>query len=102
PHLTPDFYPLSLHDALPIWLSVGICRGNHREIFATILCARRNDRPARLSSDLAHLPLAFGRNADRRVNLSPPEPAIQFLDDPLEDRKSTRLNSSHVSISYAV
>src|SRR5690625_1642509 len=31
-----------------------------------------------------------------------PDPALIVLDEPTTDRKSTRLNSSHVAISYAV
>src|SRR5207249_7900875 len=38
----------------------------------------------------------------RRQPVIPPSSLIRFLDPPPLDRKSTRLNSSHVSISYAV
>src|SRR5690349_22114622 len=43
----------------------------------------------------------------RGVRVPPPEPATHVLGDhpkpaTCEDRKSTRLNSSHVEISYAV
>src|SRR5215208_8090305 len=59
---TTEIYTLSLHDALPLWVSA------------------ERAGPARP-------PVADGRSN------SPPTAA---------DRKSTRLNSSHVAISYAV
>src|SRR5207249_10234839 len=83
---TSPFYTLSLHDALPISMSAA--------------------RPTRVLSRLfvcaADLPIAI-RNLPSLVNFSTmpsfsPLPPIQTL----PDRKSTRLNSSHVSISYAV
>src|SRR5436305_2904830 len=68
-----EFYTLSLHDALPICLLA--------------------DRPARPA-----LPQRGGPAAAR-----PDRPAAPGLPrDRPEDRKSTRLNSSHVRISYAV
>src|SRR5207249_10758119 len=69
---TPKIYTLSLHDALPIYLSE-----RQRQVFAALLTLHgRSARPIG-SETLAQLGRA-------------------------EDRKSTRLNSSHVSISYAV
>src|SRR5690242_21878767 len=74
---TTEVYTLSLHDALPI-------------------CRPRQPRPDR---------------GDRRRGAAPPEP-LHLADLPRlrvhpagrrqVDRKSTRLNSSHMSISYAV
>src|SRR5258707_15871650 len=69
---TTEIYTLSLHDALPICVGVAQFVIGHREI--------RIDR-----------------------NL-----AFQFVNTPVDvrpedgDRKSTRLNSSHANISYAV
>src|SRR5207245_10245127 len=62
---TPDFSPLSLHDALPISFHAGVIHHHLR-------------RPV--------LPL----------------PSSEPKNRPPKDRKSTRLNSSHGSISYAV
>src|SRR5690349_23339607 len=93
-----DIYTLSLHDALPIWLlTPHFLRG-------------LDDEP-----ELGHLLVERERVALHRRG----EPALRreakllqrnvfgrLVDAPLEgvlgDRKSTRLNSSHVEISYAV
>src|SRR5207249_11918424 len=64
-------YTLSLHDALPIFLSIVF---KARTIYQIIMDVKQN---------IEHL------NEGQKF--------IQML-----DRKSTRLNSSHVSISYAV
>src|SRR3989442_9430964 len=73
---TTEIYTLSLHDALPIW----------------------QDRlPGRLDGG-AHVPQPNGLGAFRRTlgrSATGPIPTRG-------DRKSTRLNSSHVRISYAV
>src|SRR5438045_7533147 len=80
---TTVIYTLSLHDALPI---LG-CGFSYRRIH------RRAER-------VAHLPrrrrrgtgtAAIGRSAWRRLGI------VEW-----RDRKSTRLNSSHLGISYAV
>src|SRR5207253_11192325 len=98
-HLSPALppsanYTLSLHDALPIYATL-----NGRELAVA----------SYLSDHL--LPLLIGRDA-RRI-----EDTWQYLYKgaywrrgpvtmtaiaAVEDRKSTRLNSSHVAISYAV
>src|SRR5699024_12871692 len=76
----PDLPPLSLHDALPI------SAGAHGRASA----AAGGARPRR------HAP---GGAAAGRVRGACRARARQA---PRTDRKSTRLNSSHVSISYAV
>src|SRR5437868_15417719 len=74
---TIDIYTLSLHDALPI--------------YSRPLKYRRSD--PRLSSNPAH---NFRRVHSRRERSGRSKTKLKI------DRKSTRLNSSHVSISYAV
>src|SRR3712207_9394797 len=71
---TTEIYTLSLHDALPI------------------SCGARRQRPALPDRPSLH---------DR---IPPPAPAraVRQGDRPQADRKSTRLNSSHANISYAV
>src|SRR5699024_11805174 len=99
---TPAIYPLSLHDALPIYrdrLPAGI---------------------SGLSAKIHDLGMMFGlwfepemTNKDSDLYRQHPDYIIetpnrhasqgrkQYVLD-FSDRKSTRLNSSHVSISYAV
>src|SRR5690606_39522270 len=79
---TTEIYTLSLHDALPISNS-----------------NRQDERPARSTvGKLRELAAAHNTVSSfpvvARVNAS--------MVDHWRDRKSTRLNSSHVKISYAV
>src|SRR5258707_3622816 len=71
---TTEIYTLSLHDALPISFEspAGGHQGGHR----------------------------FCRHGRRAAGLG--LPATQRAPDLSRDRKSTRLNSSHANISYAV
>src|SRR5690606_40578551 len=89
---SPETYTLSLHDALPISEPAGRQRGpRHREEPHGLRCIRRPRRHRRPAAHHRHgveagqAPVRGGerRRRDR-------------------DRKSTRLNSSHVKISYAV
>src|SRR5207247_11119515 len=83
---TPATYPLSLHDALPISTITALrCYAEHRERFCPI------PRASTFFLSDAGIPVKY-----RRVN-----DAIVRLRRRL-DRKSTRLNSSHEWISYAV
>src|SRR5438067_8789839 len=69
-----------------------------------------NSFPTRRSSDLALLdrgsrrPRAQGSTSSNRSFAAPASPATRKMHPARRpsDRKSTRLNSSHVSISYAV
>src|SRR5438034_4292185 len=74
-----EIYTLSLHDALPIWRPSARAPLQHRR-------RRRAERAAR----------AMPRRASPRRR-EDPVPARRR-----RDRKSTRLNSSHTVISYAV
>src|SRR5437660_8751749 len=73
---TTTFYTLSLHDALPI-----CCSSFARSLFAE----------ARPSASIRNSKSEYLRrnNSDLELRME-------------ADRKSTRLNSSHVAISYAV
>src|SRR5207248_11771049 len=88
----PDLYPLSLHDALPIWVVVD--RPDRRGR-AAILKVHTRSVPLAPDVDLDIIarstPGQIGADQSNLVN----EAALQ-------DRKSTRLNSSHRTISYAV
>src|SRR5690625_6955770 len=79
PSPTPALYTLSLHDALPI------CALNNARLFFRDGEIVHADRRARLGGEvIAHIHELVRKN-NRGL-----------------DRKSTRLNSSHVAISYAV
>src|SRR5690606_41761159 len=74
----PDIYTLSLHDALPILRSSRRIASRQR---STSSVARSTQRTRPASSTSCCTSSRYTR---------------------MEDRKSTRLNSSHVKISYAV
>src|SRR3712207_6908139 len=76
---TTEIYTLSLHDALPI-----------------LLDAFRTDVPA----DCLFFDQLGARPWQRDLSSSAPSPEAYY--DGWLDRKSTRLNSSHANISYAV
>src|SRR2546421_8404807 len=78
---TTEIYTLSLHDALPI------CR-DHRGPGSWHRVEWRRDR-------------ARGRHHDR-LRAHEPHPRDRHSERARGDRKSTRLNSSHDQISYAV
>src|SRR5690606_41668152 len=78
-----ETYTLSLHDALPICLRPADAGGDHG--------GRDGQVPPSVG---AHVPDAGRGRAGRPAARGPADAGI--------DRKSTRLNSSHVKISYAV
>src|SRR5699024_12292589 len=80
---TPSFYSLSLHDALPIFADIDVVGAS---------------RPPDI-----HIGQGFGLIESHRAVAEQFEHGqeTRHLGDGI-DRKSTRLNSSHVSISYAV
>src|SRR5207248_11476466 len=88
----PHISPLSLHDALPI---------SHRPaVRRRARSARRPGPPGRRSGPLAD---DRGRTADGpRARRDSAPPARSPWRGRYTDRKSTRLNSSHRTISYAV
>src|SRR5204863_9123556 len=97
-----EFYTLSLHDALPIWkTSQSDCWcANDPESAPSFLgegpgvgTARRWRISLKFSLGVLSLSTFLGG-----CGADAPKPAAQAE----TDRKSTRLNSSHVEISYAV
>src|SRR5690242_20982431 len=87
---TSESCSLSLHDALPISLSMSAaCRSTsaHRLLHASTR-GRAGVRPTLSAADSPY----------------DPSPTCQCVEgqNKRSDRKSTRLNSSHMSISYAV
>src|SRR5439155_6027581 len=84
---TTEIYTLSLHDALPI---------------SVLLLAVAGAESA-AKDDCQAMPAPTGLAA-QIIDHFAPQDAVQvtWTQVPYEDRKSTRLNSSHVAISYAV
>src|SRR5439155_22427098 len=78
---TTQIYPLSLHDALPISLSPAPSDGPRRRLAADQDRIRPDHHPRAVFPIHGEVPAVGGGWGDR---------------------KSTRLNSSHVAISYAV
>src|SRR5207249_11877930 len=93
-------YTLSLHDALPIWSASS--RGyNKTSMFMKIkddLAAAQERDPA-ATSKLEVILTYAGFHAMLAYRIAH---RFHTWGVPIIDRKSTRLNSSHVSISYAV
>src|SRR5205085_7814222 len=92
-------YPLSLHDALPIWQRASVQAASGRDAWRTTNSAAVDGRAA--------APAPFTGLA-RAAGLGPPLGAgirtgrLVFSPVNGADRKSTRLNSSHSQNSYAV
>src|SRR5699024_11486387 len=90
-------YTLSLHDALPIYpdVSIRLISNGQNKLYTT---------GNRKLKDMIYT--IYGREV--ASNLIPVHEETEtmtidgFLGKPVIDRKSTRLNSSHVSMSYAV
>src|SRR2546430_9833075 len=93
----PEIYTLSLHDALPI---SPLSLLKKAKPGAVTNPPSRNGCPPPMPTNPPHVRVPtigpiFSRWKNHG-NASPPEPASSL------DRKSTRLNSSHSQISYAV
>src|SRR5690606_39799218 len=95
-HATSQFYALSLHDALPI---------SDTEVLLQLYVHERADCLPRLNGFFVfcvydRIEQSFFIARDRYGE----KPLLYLFDEDkfILDRKSTRLNSSHVKISYAV
>src|SRR5207249_7692827 len=96
---TTQIHTLSLHDALPISTSWTADRILLR-IGTNVLTVTASDAAGNTATTTLTVTLAFGFTDDP-LGPSTPVRAVHFT-ELRSDRKSTRLNSSHVSISYAV
>src|SRR5690606_41624494 len=94
-------YPLSLHDALPIYRRIALlcehrrCGAKEEKIGVQIGHLKRVGCAAKTVSNKNR------RGGEEKFDLSPPRTNRREV-RVISDRKSTRLNSSHVKISYAV
>src|SRR2546430_15985472 len=77
---TTEIYTLSLHDALPICAGVGVMLTASANVVQSAFPASEQGEISGLSRSVSNLGSSLGT----------------------ADRKSTRLNSSHSQISYAV
>src|SRR5207248_4396756 len=95
---TTDIYTLSLHDALPIFTDqVGIVHPAHTATFIAGIYGETT------SDAGSAVPVYIDMNGNLGTAASSErfKTAIKPMDE-TRDRKSTRLNSSHRTISYAV
>src|SRR3712207_6950870 len=86
---TTEIYTLSLHDALPIWPPL-VLRALFHEMPVTVVLNHLRSL-LDVSNNGPYVPRSGGP-CDRTIGER----------TRLKDRKSTRLNSSHANISYAV
>src|SRR5699024_11250812 len=95
-----EIYPLSLHDALPIF--------NHSYVENIQAIDQKQTKIVFSNNEYVIVDISYGsmvnqlqRTAQFRFSL---ENRMKQIHSEMKkkDRKSTRLNSSHVSISYAV
>src|SRR5260370_17577209 len=95
---TTEIYPLPLHDAFPISADIQQCR----HLLDWLLDrAVANQKQACLGTLLLHQIPGLQQNVDTFF-VAQLRDANYGIGTLLGDRKSTRLNSSHTSISYAV
>src|SRR5690606_40505798 len=99
---TIDIYPLSLHDALPI-LKMRIrenldAKVSHQDDDPLLLEVSMN--PAKQDETFV---ISLHQTYQTYVNSGDLNITVEYLNNLIQtsDRKSTRLNSSHVKISYA-
>src|SRR3712207_8334076 len=87
---TTEIYTLALHDALPIWRRADTCSPVETP-------ALRRPAPETTWAFVTTMPWS------RSITSPLPEPeSVKMCTVAGIDRKSTRLNSSHANISYAV
>src|SRR5207253_9209500 len=101
-YANPVFHTLSLHDALPIWaarLLPQLQRGVLASLVGSFEQAREPDDGALVHAG-HHLAARILHRDLECIQLAV-APGVARGGGDARDRKSTRLNSSHVAISYA-
>src|SRR5690625_6861009 len=92
---TIQYYPLSLHDALPI---LELARAGQSVVALERGRMRATDTDAKYPQVIDELNYGVRGKLFQPLNKG----TLSIRHDMSQDRKSTRLNSSHVAISYAV
>src|SRR5690606_41471460 len=99
---TVELYPLSLHDALPIWFFCALLPGGEDgDAGAQLEVAGRGGDGADAGAPPAAVVRARARGGNPLRAAGPEAEVPPAGAGGFRDRKSTRLNSSHVKISYA-
>src|SRR5437868_11619604 len=98
--MLPCIYTLSLHDALPIWVIVGGESGPGARLMQPDWARGVRDQCQREGVAFFFKQWGNIRSNPNRQDSTAKENGGTAKGG--RDRKSTRLNSSHVSISYAV
>src|SRR5690606_40495471 len=98
--VSPKYATHSLHDALPIWLTTFSLKNNVSVIFLTFIIVimgvlTYQSLPKDSYPEIKQPTIYVGV-------LYPGNSPVDMENLVTRDRKSTRLNSSHVKISYAV
>src|SRR5690625_5023483 len=90
----PDWSARSAHDrAEPLWRLAALLR-ERTEAYATLISTEMGKPHAEAGTEVEKCAWACEHYAEHGAGM--------LAGEPIEDRKSTRLNSSHVAISYAV
>src|SRR5207244_11455211 len=94
--------PLSLHDALPIWPSRR--RSERKPCIASAECEGASGAYRARTLDVSKSGAVLDIRDTRFLDISADSSLLAFASKAFQelDRKSTRLNSSHQIISYAV
>src|SRR2546428_8049811 len=92
-----EIYPLPLHDALPICRQ-GSGNGDPLALPAAELVREQRSHVGLETNEPEHLVDSLTNRCAREIGVD----LERLADDVVQDRKSTRLNSSHDQISYAV
>src|SRR5207245_10834752 len=92
-----DINTLSLHDALPIWLNAN---GQSRPTNLQAIAAPVSAAEQAIGAIKNQSGIDLTEKIRELVRLAQEQGYLTYND--IKDRKSTRLNSSHGSISYAV
>src|SRR5205085_12579702 len=95
----PDFYTLSLHDALPISIPCSGMGIDDKDAEALAFARRKLEFAKKAYKTESE---AFAKTVEDAFDKREADANSSFLLAKARDRKSTRLNSSHSQISYAV